>query len=110
MEWRCFMNKGPQGRYTKELREEAGGMVIRNGLSAGEASRRLSIPKSTLENWVRSFRQGTLDEIGKNVRPLTDLELELARLRRELALAKMERDIFKKATAYFAKESLPGTR
>jgi transposase len=38
------------------------------------------------------------------------LELELYRTKRELAEVKMERDILKKAAAYFAKESLPGTR
>jgi len=41
---------------------------------------------------------------------LTEVELELAQVRRELAQVKMERDILKKAAAYFAKESLPGTR
>jgi transposase len=41
---------------------------------------------------------------------LTDVEQELIRVKRELAVVKMERDILKKAAAYFAKESLPGTR
>ena len=41
---------------------------------------------------------------------LTDVEVELARVKRELALVRMERDILKKAAAYFAKESLHGTR
>jgi hypothetical protein len=43
-------------------------------------------------------------------RPLTEVEMELARTKKELAIVKMERDILKKAAAYFAKESLPGTR
>ena len=43
-------------------------------------------------------------------RPLTDVEMELARTKKELAEVKMERDILKKAAAYFARESLPGTR
>ncbi len=41
---------------------------------------------------------------------LTEIERELARVKRELSLARMERDILKKAAAYFAKESLHGTR
>lgn len=41
---------------------------------------------------------------------MTDLEAELSRLKRDLAEARMERDILKKATAYFAKAQLPGTR
>ena len=48
--------------------------------------------------------------MGKQQRPLTEVEMELARVKRELAIVKMERDILKNATAYFAKESLPGTR
>jgi len=48
--------------------------------------------------------------VGKNQKPLSGEEQELARVRRELAEVKMERDLLKKAAAYFAKESLPGTR
>jgi transposase-like protein len=43
-------------------------------------------------------------------RSMAELTAENARLRKELAEARMEREILKKATAYFAKESLPGTR
>jgi transposase len=59
---------------------------------------------------VKRFKAGRLGEIGKTYRPLTDVEMDLARTRKELAEVKMERDILKKAAAYFAKESLPGTR
>jgi transposase len=41
---------------------------------------------------------------------LTEVEVELARVKRELVITRMERDILKKAAAYFAKESLHGTR
>ena len=104
------MEKIPQGRYTKEFREEAARLVLEEGLSSGEAAKRLSLPKSTLENWVRAARAGRLGNVGKNRRPLTEVELELARVKKELATVRMERDILKKAAAYFAKESLPGTR
>ena len=43
-------------------------------------------------------------------RSVAELEAENARLRRELAVERMEKDVLKKATAYFARESLPGTR
>ena len=59
---------------------------------------------------MKKFKAGRLGEIGKTYRPLTDIEMELARTRKELAEVKLERDILKKAAAYFAKESLPGTR
>jgi len=59
---------------------------------------------------VKADKAGTLGEIGKTYRPLTEVEMELVRSKKELAVVKMERDILKKAAAYFAKESLPGTR
>ena len=99
-----------QGRYTKEFREEAVRLVTEEKLSLPEAARRLSLPPSTLENWVRAYKEGRLGEVGKAYRPLTDIEMELARTKKELVEVKMERDILKKAAAYFAKESLPGTR
>ena len=104
------MKRVPNGRYTREFREEAVKLVIEEGVSAYEASPRLNLPKSTLENWVRAAKRGVLGDVGKNQRPLTEVELELAQVKRELAQVKMERDILKKAAAYFAKESLPGTR
>lgn len=64
----------------------------------------LGIPKQTLSNWVRLTEKGELHGAGD--RPVRAEQMELARLRAELARVKMERDILKKATAYFAKEAL----
>ena len=100
----------PQGRYTKEFREEAVKLVIEEGLSWGEAAQRLSLPTSTLANWVKASKTGKLGDIGKSYRPLTEVEIELARIKKENAILKMECEILKKAAAYFARESLPGTR
>ena len=100
----------PQGRYTKEFREEAVKLVTEEKLSLPEAARRLSLAPSTLSYWVKAYKAGKLGEIGKTQRPLTEMEMELARTKKELVEVKMERDILKKAAAYFAKESLPGTR
>ena len=46
------MEKVPYSKYKKELRLEAIGLVTEGGLSVGDASMRLSLPKSTLENWA----------------------------------------------------------
>jgi len=100
----------PQGRYTKEFREEAVKMVIDGGMSLPEAARRLSLPPSTLGNWVKAHKAGKLRDIRKRWKPLTDMEMELARVKKELVETRMERDLLKKAAAHFAKESLPGTR
>ena len=104
------MKRIPQGRYTKEFRLEAVKLVMEEGLSWGEAARRVSLPTSTLANWVKAAKASKLGDIGKKYRPLTEIEMELARTKKELAEVKMERDILKKAAAYFAKESVPGTR
>jgi len=104
------MSKRTNNRYSKEFRIEAVKMVVDGGISVYEASRQLTLPKSTLENWVKAFKAGKLGDIGGQERPLTDVEQELACVKRELAQVKQERDILKKAAAYFAKESLPGTR
>jgi transposase len=100
----------PQGRYTKEFREEAVRVVVEEKISCREAAQRLSLAPSTLAYWLKASKSGKLGEIGKAQKPLTELEMELARTKKELAEVKMERDILKKAAAYFAKESLHGMR
>ncbi len=104
------MKRVPQGRYTREFRQEAVKVVVEEKLSLPEAGRRLSLPLSTLGYWVKLHKAGKLGDVGKTYRALSDVEMELARTKKELAVVKMERDILKKAAAYFAKESLPGTR
>jgi transposase len=47
------MERIPNGRYTKEFREEAVKMATEGGLSVQEASKRLSLPKSILANWIK---------------------------------------------------------
>ena len=59
---------------------------------------------------MKAYKEGRLGEVGKTYRPLTEIERDLARMKKELVEVKMERDILKKAAAYFAKESLLGTR
>jgi transposase-like protein len=100
----------PRGKYTKEFREEAVKLITEEKLSYPEAGRRLQLAPTTIMNWVKASKAGKLGEIGKNYRPLTEIEIELARMKKENVTLKMECEILKKAAAYFAKESLPGTR
>ena len=62
------------------------------------------ISNQTLDNWVRLSNKGQLKGAGD--KPVSPEQMELARLRAQLARVTMERDILKKATAYFARESL----
>ena len=99
------MNRLPKAVYTKEFRDQAVKMVLADGLTASEAARRLSISMKTLANWIRLARSGKLAQVGQSQAPLTEMEMELSRMKRELAEVKMERDLLKKFAAYFAKES-----
>ncbi len=91
------MQKIPYGKYTKEFREEAVKLVTVKGHSIDDATQRLSLPKSTLANWVRAFKAGKLGEIGQHYKEKSKAKLEIANLKHELAEAKMEQDIPKKA-------------
>jgi transposase len=102
--------KIPYGVYSRELREEAVRLVLESGFSAREVGRKLSIPSNTIRYWVKAHKKGELSSVGKTKKTLSETELELVRVKRELAEVKMERDLLKKAAAYFAKGSLPGTR
>lgn len=97
--------------YTSEFRAEAAKLVLEQGLSHAEAAEKLGIPKGSLSNWVANARRrGESDHAQPGEPTLEALKTEVARLRKELARTEMEREILKKAAAYFAKESLQGTR
>ena len=97
----------PNRRYTEEFKTEAVLLALSTGGNA--AAKRLGIPQSTMTNWVRQAREGSsATDAGAAVsvkRPVSELEAENARLRRELTSAKLDLEIVKKAAAYFAKES-----
>jgi transposase len=95
--------------YTNEFKSEAVKLVLDQGLSEREAAKRLSMPKGTLSNWVRDAKGGKA-VAAPGARSVPELEAEVSKLRKDLAEARMAREILKKATAYFAKESLQGTR
>jgi len=99
------MERVPRVVYTKEFKEEAVKMVTEGGLSIPEVSRRVSVSKSSIRYWIKRAKEDGLWN-GKKQRPVTAEQMEVARLRREVAELKMEREILKKAAAYFAKESL----
>jgi transposase len=95
---------------TPEFRAEAVKRVLEQGLSQAEASEKLGIPKGSLGNWVVSAKRRGRDRVLPGEPTMEELKAEVARLRKELARAEMEREIARKAAAYFAKESLQGTR
>ncbi len=90
----------PRARYTLEFKQEAV-RLVEGGQSIAAVARTLGVVDQTLFNWVKASRHGRLT--GADSTPVSAQEMEIARLRAELARVKMERDILGKATAYFAK-------
>ena len=102
------MEKIPRQFFTSEFKEEAVKLVVDGKLSVAEAARRLSLSPQTLKNWLTKHRTGNLNAPGS--RSVTELEAEVSKLRKELAEARLEKDILKKAMAYLVKGPQPGTR
>ena len=81
-----------RARYTLEFKLEAV-RLVKAGQEASVTARVLGMPKATLSNWVRASEKGVLQGAGD--KPVSAEQMELARLRAELARVKMERDILK---------------
>lgn len=96
------MYKIPRKNYTVEFKQEAVRQVEVEGKSPAQVARDLGIAEQTLSNWRKAVKAGKL-AVGK---PVTPEQMEMSRLKAENARLKMEVEILKKATAYFAKESL----
>ena len=97
------MVKTKRSRYTLEFKLEAV-RLVGAGQSIAATAAILGLPDQTLHNWLKANKEGRLGGAGS--KPVTPEQMELARLRAELAKTKMELDIVKKAAAYFAKASM----
>jgi transposase len=90
--------------FTKEFKLEAVKLVRERGVSAAQASRDLDVHPNVLRKWLREFEADPQQSFPGNGRMKPE-QLEIERLKREVIRLKAERDILKKAAAYFAKES-----
>jgi len=95
------MERAKRAKYTLEFKQEAV-RLVETGQTLAAAARSLGLVEQTLHNWVKAARQGNLRGAEKKL--VSAEQMEISRLRAELARVKMERDILGKATAYFAKE------
>jgi transposase len=91
-------------KFPREFKTEAVRRVIEGGEPAVEVARSLDLQPNMLYYWVRQFKSEASDAFRGNGN-VTSQDEELRKLRRELAQVREERDILKKATAFFAKES-----
>lgn len=93
------MSKRKHRSYSEEFKVEAVNLVVKQGYTFAEAARNLGIHANLLRNWKRKYCEASNDQ------QLTEGErMELARLKDENKRLRMERDILKKAAAFFANE------
>ena len=96
---------GSRRRFSREYTLEAVRLVPERGVSIAQAARDLDLHETSLRNWIQAHRadpQHAFPGEGQQ----SPAAAELTQLRREVAKLRMERDILKKAAAYFAKESM----
>ena len=97
------MTKRIRRKYDREFKVEAVKLVTERGTSIAEAARNLGIHENLLRTWKKRYLADTKDSFpGKG--HLKPQDEQVRRLRKELADAKQERDILKKALAIFSKE------
>jgi transposase len=92
----------PKKLFTQEFRDEAVRLAQTSGRSRREIASDLGIGRSTLRNWIDRRRDRQMDEPPPDRQE--DRAAELKRLRRENEVLRQEREILKRATAFFAKE------
>jgi transposase len=98
------MKRIPRRTFTAQFKAEAVKLVTQQNLTYAEASRKLDVATHSLRTWIAQHSRGEL-KASLGADKFTPDQLRIRELERELAIAKMERDILKKATAFFAKES-----
>ena len=90
--------------FTKEFKLEAVKLIKERGVSVSQASQDLGVHQTQLRNWVKDFVSDP-QQAFPGQGQMKPEQAEIERLRREVIKLKAERDILKKAAAYFAKES-----
>jgi transposase len=91
-------------RFGREFKIEAVRLVRERGVTVAQAARDLDVHENVLRKWVRDFAADPAQAFPGHGQMKPE-QLEIERLRREVAKLKAERDILKKAAAYFARES-----
>ena len=97
---------GPDRKYTNEFRQAAVSQVVDGGRAIRQVARSLEMSAGTLGNWVALANKGQALSKRPSSQPVGELEAEVSRLRQEVARLKVEKEILKKAAAYFARESM----
>jgi transposase len=92
-------------RFTREFKLEAVKLIKERGVGVAQAASDLGVHQTQLRSWVKALAEDSTQAFPGHGQMKPE-QAEIARLRREVTKLKAERDILKKAAAYFAKESL----
>ncbi|MGY3281770.1 transposase [Bradyrhizobium sp. S3.7.6] len=104
---RCFMKPEvamKRRKFSREFKVEAVKLVRERGVSVAQAGRDLDVHENVLRKWVKELGSDSAQAFPGHGQMKPEQQ-EIERLRREVAKLKAERDILKKAAAYFAKEA-----
>lgn len=91
-------------QYSDDFKLNAARLVREQGLSCAAVARQLGVVEQNIHRWVQKYDQ-QVEQESNAARPRSEIEAELRKLRHENAQLRMEKEILKKATAFFAKES-----
>ncbi len=86
-------------KFTKEFIEEAIKLVLENGYTRAEAGRSLGICEKNISRWIQKAQSGPKAKVAPTIE-----QAELSRLREENKRLRLEREILKKAAAFFAND------
>lgn len=96
---------GTRRQFSREFKVEAVRLVKDRGVSVAQAARDLDVHENVLRKWIRELAADPQQAFpGKGV--MKPEQAEIDRLKKGVIKLRMERDILKKAAAYFAKESM----
>ena len=98
------MSAKKRKRYTAQFKRDAVKLVVEQGNPATEVARNLDIGSGTLQRWVREHKSQQENAFPGNGR-MTPEQEEIRQLKAEVKRLRTEREILKKAAAFFAKES-----
>ena len=90
-------------KYSKEFKLDAISLVVEQGYTQTEAAKSLGIDRRLLHVWIKAHKNKS-EESFRGQGKLNEEQLEIRRLREEVKRLTMEKEILKKATAFFAKE------
>ena len=100
------MKRLPKQAFTLEFKQAAIRQVEVDKKRPADVARELGVIEQTLHSWLKSHRLGKLSGASAHGKPITAEQMEMSRVLAENARLKMEVEILKKATAYFAKDLL----